>query len=107
MQPAKEVTQNGSGGSLEQLHKFLASGAIGFYSFFEATEIVAFVEGATTPINVFTIVVAEETAKQTTVDYRFLNATRIELTRLKGWKFGIVRYCRPIAELMFLTESVD
>ena len=85
--------------------RLLSPGRLGLYNFAEVTEIVAFTGGSKAPINIFTIAVAEETSQESTAGYRFLNSGRIEIRSLKGWKFGIVRYRRPIAEFVpFLTE---
>jgi hypothetical protein len=89
----------------DELSKILAPGLVGFYNFFEATEIVAFPEGAKTPVNVLTVAVAEERTEESTEGYRFLNKAPIELKTLRGWKFGVVRYCRRIGQLHpFLAE---
>jgi hypothetical protein len=98
MQVENQVAKMPQGGNLDELSRLLVPGTIGFYNLFEVTEIVAFRNGAKTPINVFTIAVAEERTQEVIEGYRFLS-DRIELRSLKDWKFGIVRYSRPIAEL--------
>ncbi|GGG87505.1 VPA1262 family N-terminal domain-containing protein [Edaphobacter dinghuensis] len=98
MQVENQDAKTLNGGNLDELSRLLVPGTIGFYNFFDVTEIVAFANGAKTPINVFTIAVAEETTQEITEGCRFLSG-RIELRSLKDWKFGIVRYSRPIAEL--------
>ena len=83
----------------EELSKILTPGMVGFYNYFEVTEIVAFTEGIKAPINVLTVAVAQERTEESTEGFRFLNETRIEIRGLKGWKFGVARYSRPIEQL--------
>jgi len=105
MQPLATTLTKSTKASAEELSKILAPGLIGFYKFFEVTEVVAFPEGAKDPINVLTVAVAEERTGESTEGYRFLSETPIKLKTLKAWKFGIVRYCRPIEQLeAFLAE---
>jgi hypothetical protein len=108
MQPVSTTPTTSRKEGADELSKILAPGLVGFYNFLEVTEIVAFAEGAKTPINVLTVAVAEERTEESTEGYRFLNEARIELKTLKGWKFGVVRYCRPIEQFVaFLAEITD
>jgi hypothetical protein len=66
-----------------ELPRLLSPGTLGFYSFVEVTEIVAFTEGSKTPINIFTIGVAEETSQESTAGYRFLSTGRSSFVVLK------------------------
>lgn len=69
-----------------------ATGVLGFFTQFEATEIVAFPPAAATPVNVFTIFVAEE-RQGPLPSKRFLTATGpVTLPALPDWKFGALRY---------------
>lgn len=99
MQAGKSGDGKSNAERLDELSRFLTPGSVGFYDFFEVTEIVAFANGAKEPVNVFTIAVAEEISQEASTQARFLNTDRIELPSLKDWKFGLVRYCRPISEL--------
>jgi hypothetical protein len=105
MQIENQDAKTPKGGNLDELLRLLVPGTIGFYNFFEVTEVVAFVNGAKTPINVFTVAVAEETTQEITEGFRFLSG-RIELGSLKDWKFGIVRYSRPIRELEAMIADI-
>jgi hypothetical protein len=105
MQAENQDTKKPNGENLDELSRLLLPGTIGFYSFFEVTEIVAFVNAAKTPINIFTIAVAQETTQESIERDRFLS-DRIELRSLKNWKFGIVRYSRPIEELEAIIADI-
>jgi hypothetical protein len=49
------------------------------------------------PLNVFTLLVAEERSGSILEEATLLNADgRIKLPSLKNWNFGIKRYYRPI-----------
>lgn len=81
-------------GAIERIEALLQPGLIGFYEQFEVTEIVAFVPNEKVPVNVFTLMVAEEhsaQAGQGVPKAPFL-CPRIELKALRGWKFGVARY---------------
>lgn len=71
-------------------------GTIGFYTHVEATEIVAFEGRSTTPVNVFTLLVAEDRDQTPLPDDAFLNPRPIRVPSLKGWSFGLRRYYRPL-----------
>jgi hypothetical protein len=83
-----------------EITRLIQPGILGFYSHFEATEVVAFQPGESEPINVFTILVAEERQSAASDGPPFLNPDRIRFSSLKGWKFGIRRYVKPIAGLL-------
>jgi len=105
MQVENQDAKKSNGGNPDELVRLLVPGTIGFYNFLEVTEIVAFIDGAKTPINVFTLAVAEETTQERTEGERFLSG-RLELRSLKDWSFGIVRYCRPITELEAFVSDI-
>jgi hypothetical protein len=88
------VTANG------EITRLIEPGILGFYTHFEATEVVAFQPGELQPINVFTIVVAEERQSAGSDGPPFLNPDRIRVGSLRGWTFGIRRYVKPIADLV-------
>ncbi len=84
-----------------ELTRLTQPNVLGFYSHFEATEVFAFPLGQQEPINVFSLMVAEERLLNASEEPHYLNRERrIELRSLKGWKFGIQRYVKPIAELV-------
>ncbi|WP_338692213.1 VPA1262 family N-terminal domain-containing protein [Bradyrhizobium sp. 26S5] len=76
------------------------AGLLGFYTHFEVTEVFASLPDHAQPINIFTILVAEERLTDAQEQPRYLNPERIVLRSLKGWSFGIKRYLKPIAELV-------
>jgi hypothetical protein len=84
--------------SKAEMVRLTAPDVLGFYTHFEATEIFAVRDGEHAPLNVFSIMVAEERAgaAETKPDYL---GSRIRLKSLKGWMFGIQRFIRPISEL--------
>jgi hypothetical protein len=106
MQPAHQDTETRKAGNLDELSRLLVPGAIGFYDFVEVTEVVAFVDGTTTPNNVFTIIVAGESDDEAAIEPQFLNPRRIELANLNGWKFGVLHYRRLISELELLISDI-
>lgn len=74
-------------------------GVLGFYTHFEVTEVIAFRESSASPINVFSIIVAEDRAAPPKRDTEFLGS-RITLKSMKGWTFGICRYVRTVPEIL-------
>lgn len=106
MQPAPQDTEIRRLGHMQELSRLLTPGAIGFYDHIEVTEIVGFVDDPTKPVNIFTIIVAGEGDVEATVSPQFLNPGRIELAKLKEWKFGVVRYRLPIRELEQLVSDI-
>jgi hypothetical protein len=106
MQPAPQDSEIRRLGHMQELSRPLTSGAIGFYDHIEVTEIVGFVDDPTKPVNIFTIIVAGEGDVEATVSPQFLNPGRIELAKLKEWKFGVVRYRLPIRELEQLVSDI-
>ena len=85
--------------SIAEATRLTAPGLLGFYTHFEVTEVVAFPARGSAPLNVFTLVVAEDHAKAGSEQPRFLNTSRIKLANLRDWQFGIYRYSRRIDEL--------
>ena len=73
---------------------------LGFYTHFEATVVFAFPPGQREPINVFSLLVAEERLPTASEEPHYLNPERIVLRSLRDWTFGIQRYVKPIADLM-------
>lgn len=78
----------------------LERGVIGSYTHFEATEVFARRDGQDQPINVFTILVAEDRQGEVIPAPCFLTPKPFRLRRaLPDWMFGVIRYVRPIADL--------
>ena len=82
------------------LTALLAHGVVGTYSHFEGTIVFATRGQEKQPLNVFTILVAEDRDGQRAEPLRLLNPERIELKSLPGWTFGVARYTSPIADLV-------
>lgn len=83
----------------QEMARLITSGVLGFYTHFEATVVIAFRPGQTEPVNVFSILVAEEQLSDAIPEPTFLNPKRIRLKSLKDWIFGVRRYLLPISEL--------
>lgn len=86
--------------SIAEVARLTATGLLGFYTHFEVTEVVAFPAPGSPPINVLTILVAEERTDNESEAPHFLNPSRISIHGLRDWRFGICRYLRPINELV-------
>jgi hypothetical protein len=84
----------------KEMTRLTQPGVLGFYTHFEATELFAFPPGQREPINVFSLLVAEERLPAASEEPHYLNPERIVLRSLRDWTFGIQRYVRPIAELV-------
>lgn len=85
----------------KEMIRLTQPGLLGFYSHFEVTVVFAFPPGQQEPVNVFSLLVAEERPVSSSEEPHYLNSERrIELRSLKGWKFGIQRYVKPIADLV-------
>lgn len=85
--------------SVAEIRRLIANGLLGFYTRVEVTEIVAFLPGGSRPVNLFTLLVAEEAPASEAVDDHFLNPSRIRIPGLRDWKFGIHRYTLPLDQL--------
>jgi hypothetical protein len=84
----------------QEIARLTDPGVLGFYTHFEATEVFAIPAGQSVPINVFSILVAEERPQATAKEPDYLNPQRIKLKSVKDWTFGIKRYVKPITELV-------
>ncbi len=62
--------------------------------------------GQSAPINVFSILVAEERVPAAAQGPDYLNPQRIKLKSLKDWIFGIKRYVKPITELVSAFDNL-
>jgi len=86
--------------ALTELGRLFAPGAVGFYSNFEITEVFAIPNGSTPAVNVFTIAVAVDNGNTEPALPTYLNGQKsIHLKSLKGWKFGVKRYNKGLADL--------
>lgn len=82
------------------LTSLLAPGVIGTYTHFEATEVIAIELDSKRVLNVFTLLVAENREAQAAEGPpKYLSPKLIELKSIPSWKFGVVRYLRPIGRL--------
>ncbi len=90
-----------------EIGRLIVPGVLGFYRHFEVTEVVGFTEDQASAVNVFTILVAEDRFGEVPQTAAFLNTKPICLKSIKGWSFGIMRYTRPIAELIPALEGLD
>lgn len=84
----------------KELARLTQPNVLGFYSHFEATVVFAFPPGQQEPINIFSLIVAEERLPTASEEPHYLSPKLIELRSLKGWKVGVQRYVKPIAELV-------
>jgi hypothetical protein len=84
----------------KEMTRLTAPTVLGFYTHFEATEVFASPPGQREPVNVFSFLVAEERLTGASEEPHYLNPDRISLGTLRGWTFGILRYVKPIAELV-------
>jgi len=83
----------------DEIVRLTAPDVLGFYTHVEATTVFAFPPGQTVPLNVFSILVAEEQPFDAAVEPQYLNLERIRLPSLTDWYFGVRRYLIPIGEL--------
>jgi hypothetical protein len=83
----------------QEMARLTMPDVLGFYTHVEATTVFAFPPGQTVPLNVFSILVAEERHFDVAAEPQYLNRERIHLESLKDWYFGVRRYLIPISEL--------
>ena len=83
----------------QEMARLTTTNVLGFYTHVEATTVFAFPPGQTIPLNVFSILVAEERFVDVAAEPQYLNLERIRLKSLKDWFFGVRRYVIPISEL--------
>jgi len=75
-------------------------GVLGFYTHFEVTEVFAVPSVGGAPVNIFSILVAEERVAGGVEAPVLLNPDRIRPKLLNEWIFGVKRYLKPITELV-------
>jgi hypothetical protein len=86
--------------------RLTAAGLLGFYTHFEATEIFAVRNRDGKPLNIFSILVAEERTGDASTNPRY-PGERIKLKELKGWIFGVIQTLKPISELLPALEALS
>ncbi len=89
----------------QEMARLTAPGVLGFYTHFEATEVFV-TQGQSAPLNVFSILVAEERLPDAAEEPRLLNPKRIKIRSLPDWNFGTKRYVKPIADLVPLFDTL-
>jgi hypothetical protein len=89
----------------QEMARLTAPGVLGFYTHFEATEVFAVLPDDPTPVNVFTILVAEEHLSEVDEKPKYLSE-RIKLKSPRDWIFGITRYLKPIGDLVPLFDGL-
>jgi hypothetical protein len=90
----------------QEMARLTAPGVLGFYTHFEATVVFAIPAGHSAPVNVFTILVAEERLPNVSQKPDYLNPERIRLKSLRDWIFGVKRCVKPMAELIPLFDAL-
>lgn len=81
-------------------------GILGYYNCCEVTEVVGFYPNSP-PINLFSIIVFEERPVVPNKKPLFLNPKRIEIKKLKGWSFGVIRYFANQEELISELRNIN
>lgn len=74
---------------LEEFNLLTKREILGLFDHIELTEVVRYADGSKQPTNVLTIAVATQSA--TSAKTKPLNASRIRISRLKGYNFGVFR----------------
>lgn len=95
-----------SNASIAEIRRLTERGMIGFYTDIEATEIVAFPPGMRRPVNLLTLLVAEENPNKRAMEKKLLNRQRIRIPGLRDWSFGIWRYALPVDQLALAFERL-
>lgn len=91
---------------LAALRRLTERGTLGFYTRVEATEIIAFPPEKQPPVNVLTLLVAEEAPDTTAADPAFVNPDRIAIAGLRDWRFGILRYTISMDRIIPVFEQL-
>lgn len=92
--------------SLAALRQLTERGTLGFYTRVEVIEIIAFPPEKQPPVNVLTLLVAEEAPDTTAAEPAFVNPDRIAIAGLRDWRFGIWRYAISIDRIVPLFEQL-
>jgi hypothetical protein len=83
--------------SVNELARLAAQGVLGFYTHFEVTEVFGYLRDQP-PVNVFSILVAEERLTEGAEPPTYLG-DRIQLQSLKDWTFGVQQSLLPVGDL--------
>lgn len=86
--------------SIAEIRRLASAGMLGFYSRVETTELIAFSPNTRQPINLLTLLVAEEHPTGQAIEPHFLNQSRIRIPSLRDWSFGVYRYSIPLDQLV-------
>lgn len=92
--------------SISEIKRLTDKGMLGFYSRVEVTEVIAFPPDKGQPINLLTLLVAEEVPIGQAIEKHFLNPARIRVSGLRDWSFGICRYSLPLDRLAPIFERL-
>lgn len=92
--------------SVSEIKRLSTKGTLGQYSHIEVTEIIAFTSKTSSPVNLLTLVVAEEHPTEDIVTPHFLNPSRIQIPSLHEWRFGIYQYTLSINQLIPVFERL-
>lgn len=95
---------------LAEVERLSTRGVVNLCEAFEVTEVVAFIEGARTPRNVLSLIVAGDQAPAAPFASaalpQALTAKRITLTGLKTWRFGLFRYALRPGDLVDALQAL-
>ena len=93
--------------STNELAKLLKQGVLGNYNCLEVTEVFAITHKGASPINLYTILVAEERKEPTFNTPSYIGDRKeLKLPTLQGWFIGIKRYLLPIEQAESVVEGV-
>jgi hypothetical protein len=90
----------------DEIVRLTAPDVLGFYTHVEATTVFAVAPGQAVPLNMFSILVAEERPFDAAVEPQYLNPKPIHLPSIKDWFFGVRRFLIPIGELSPVFERL-
>ena len=91
--------------AVAKLEQLITPGVLGFYNELEATIIFALPPGQNVPINIFSILVAEERSGVSPQTFKYLSSSRIKLKGLRNWTFGVAQYTFPVSNLLSLIKG--
>ncbi len=86
---------------LHDLQALTAHDVLGRFDYFEVTELFAISPQSKTPLNVLSVIVAEEgdPVVDWAPNYTMVSPKLLHMPGLKGWGFGVVRYALKLADL--------
>lgn len=92
---------------INELAKLLKPGVLGNYNCLEVTEVFAITHKGASPINLYTIIVAEERKEPIFKSPAYIGDPKsLKLPQLKDWFIGIKRYLLPIDQIESLVEDL-